>query len=152
MEKHISKTLSNFYSHMYRKSLNKTIVCILVGSILIAVFCCRRPTKLYYYEGWVNCNTSLDTLLIRIDAERGAWAVHDTLTLWSGIEPFNKALCDSIGVRVSAIWTPSGKERPCSLSDLFPPFKIFKNKGSDTLYVFKDGKTLLFQIPDRMCE
>ena len=101
---------------------------------------------------WVSCADALDSLLIQKESDRGAWKVNDSLVLSSGVEPIDKDLCDSIGVRSVTLWTPSGKERPCDLSDLYPPFKVFKNAESDTLYVIKDSKVLLFQIPEHMCE
>ena len=125
---------------------------IIIAFVLLILGSCHRFFKDNTNVSWVTCKTYIDTFTINEDQNRGAWAIHDTLVLWSAIEPMDVGLCDSIGLRTVTLWTPSGNERPCDLADLYPPFRIYKNKGSDTLYVFQNGKTLLFQMPDHMCE
>ena len=86
------------------------------------------------------------------DANRGGWLLNEKLFLSAGLEPLDKSLCDSIELRSQTVWTPSGKERPCHLYDLFPPFRVFKNAHSDTLFVEYDNRTILFEIPSHHCQ
>jgi hypothetical protein len=134
---------------MMRIRLEKLIIIMLIFGLGGCHFFWERNESIE----WVSCNIALDTIAIKTDATRGAFVLNDSLMLWPGIMPFDKRACDSISLRSITIWTPSGMEkRNCDLTDLYPPFNIFKRMNSDTLYVFKGQKTLLFQIPNHMCE
>lgn len=39
----------------------------------------------------------------------------------------------------------------CSVGDVKAPFWIYKNKGSDTLYLVQNDRIFSFQIPDQFC-
>ena len=101
---------------------------------------------------WLDCEDFLDTVEVIQEAERGGWLLQDSLFLWAGTKPYDRTLCDSIGLRVAPIATPSGKQIACTISDLYPPFKLYKKSGTDTLYVFQNGKTLIFQIDKQFCD
>ena len=99
----------------------------------------------------VTCAIKVDTTWVYQDQEHGFYLISDTLTLWSGMELMDDDVCDSIGYRHKAIWAPSDEKRKCRLSDLFPPFRIFKRRSSDTLFVIQEEKTFLFHIPTQWC-
>ncbi len=101
---------------------------------------------------FLSCKAKVDTTSISNDANRGGWLLNEKLFLSAGLEPLDKRLCDSIELRSQTVWTPSGKERPCHLYDLFPPFRVFKNAHSDTLFVEYDNRTILFEIPSHHCQ
>lgn len=101
---------------------------------------------------WLNCKDTLDTLNIRRDSERGAWKINDSLVLWSGLEPFDISLCDNIGLRNTFKNSSVNSIRDCDLSDLYPPFKVYKRSESDTLHVIKNENLIFFKFPEHLCK
>jgi hypothetical protein len=100
---------------------------------------------------WLSCSTILDTTKVIEDWDRGTYLINDSLVLFGGFHPFDTSLCDTIQLRVKPIVSYRGK-LVCSLSDLYPPFKIYKAHVSDTLTVIKDGKVIFFKIPSDFCK
>ncbi|AWW32498.1 hypothetical protein DN752_21400 [Echinicola strongylocentroti] len=136
-------------NQLFNMEINEKFNMKLFVIVIIAFFfiiSCEEPKEL-----WVDCQTNLDTTWILNEQERGGWFVNDSLILSAGIQPYDKSLCDSIGIRSLTLWTPSGKSRPCSLGDLFPPFQIYKKAWNDSLFVLQDNMVILFQIPKHLC-
>ena len=121
------------------------IILIIFG--FISASCLNAPKN----RQWFDCYTTLDTTEIVKDWTRGAYLVNDSLVLTTGCHPFDKSFCNTIDLRIEPIISYHG-EHICSLADLYPPFKIYKPRVSDTLIVIKDNKVIFFKIPADLCE
>lgn len=133
--------LTNFISiGMETKTGNLFIILIL----LMATSCWQQgPNHL-------SCKDELELILIKKDAERGGWMLgnKEENFLWAGTKPYDMSICDSIEVRIA----PFGREVDCNISDIYPPFEVYKRANTDSLIVLKDGKKIVFRISDEFCK
>lgn len=123
--------------------MNK-LLCLLNIFIFLFLSACGE-----YYERespQLTIEEGLDTLWIRNEPNHGYYEIRDTLTLFSGWPLLDSSYCDSMEHRSEPIWTSSQKPYVCTVSDLYPPFQVYKRNNSDTLFIIKDGKTVLFRM------
>lgn len=92
----------------------------------------------------------LDTIWISNEPNHGYYEINDTLTLFSGWPLLDNRLCNTMDHRSEPIWSTSNEPYRCSISDLYPPFQVFKRAHSDTIVIIKDGKVIRFKMGDRI--
>ena len=88
----------------------------------------------------------LDTIWVKQERQHGYYLINDSLTIYAGWPLLDSSICKTLEHRNKPIWSPSEKPYQCSISDLHPPFQVFKRANSDTIYVIKNGKVLRFRM------
>lgn len=115
----------------------------MVSALLVCTSCGeyyeRESPRLSIAEG-------LDTIWIRNEANHGFYEINDTLTLYSGYALLDSALCDTLSHRSKPLWSPNTAPYVCTISDLYPPFQVYKRIHSDTIFVIKNSNVIRFSM------
>jgi hypothetical protein len=53
---------------------------------------------------------------------------------------------DSLSIEDDAIWRPKEFKHILRISDIQPPFKIFKKSNNDTIHIVKSNKTIILLL------
>jgi len=88
----------------------------------------------------------LDTTWIRKEPNHGFYEINDTLTLHSAYPLLDSFLCDTLTHRSKPLWSSNNDLYVCTISDLYPPFKVYKRIHSDTIFVIKHSNVLRFTM------
>lgn len=123
--------------------MKMNVVCFLLISLVLSSCWQQGPN-------YLSCKDELALTRIKKDAERGGWTLHNRgeSFLFAGIKPYDMSICDTIEVRLA----PYGREIDCNISDIYPPFEVYKRANTDSLIVLKDGKKIVFRIPPEFCD
>jgi hypothetical protein len=122
--------------------LTLQFIALLCMSCLLS-FCSLRQRK---ESPQLQVSEGLDTIWIRKERQHGYYLINDTLTIFSGWYLIDEELCATLDHRSEPDWTWDKSPYKCRVSDLYPPFQVFKIEWSDTLHVFKDGKHYRFKM------
>jgi hypothetical protein len=124
-----------------------TFNAIVVGGLLIfAVYAIYTSISTRKERRWMDCEITFDSVLVVKPQNRGAFenVLVDSLIFSSGYKLFDQSLCESKELK-RRFW--KSNITSCSIADVELPFTIVKPIASDTLFVRRNGMTVLFRIP-----
>jgi hypothetical protein len=112
--------------------------------ILLLPGACRQDDRTH-----LSYETEVDSLMIKNDWDRGYFKTSE-FYISASLQPFDSVVCKNIPLRNPPIIIgDKSKYYPeCNLSDLKPPFIIYKRANSDTLTVLYRGMKLFFKIDE----
>lgn len=94
----------------------------------------------------IDCKSKIDSISVSKGQNRGMILLKGGLILPARIEPFDQQIC------LNDFFDHfDSKNNNCVLGDLSPPYIVKKSAGSDTLVVIKNKFTILFRIPEDVC-
>mgnify|MGYP006282423291 CR=1 FL=1 len=115
--------------------------------LIIALFINQNTSN--KESGQLRISDQLDTVMIRNEPEHGFYLLKDSLSIYSGSLLMDQSLCDQLPHRSKPIWTwKKNSTYQCRLSDIEPPFYLWKAQNSDTLNVSKNNQIFLFRLKD----
>ena len=95
----------------------------------------------------INKTSEVNNLVVKkAYNERGSYILNDSAFV--GLAFIADSDSNKIQIDDNAIWRPKGSKHIPSISDINPPFEIHKNGNSDSLFLTKNGNTLIFILSE----